>query len=78
MNLMSFTNDERCDRVPADSPLNNKGRRVRERGLLCLAVGELKVNPTGFWLHANDDDETLAADDIQGLAVIVCARVQQS
>jgi hypothetical protein len=41
------------------------------------------ISSTGFWLHTNDD-ETLVADDIQGLAlkdsdrVRMCNRVDQN
>lgn len=34
----------------------------------CLAVGELKISPTGFRLHTNDDERS-AADDIQELTL---------
>lgn len=40
-----------------------------------LTVGELTISLTGFWLQMNDD-ETLAADDIQGWALEVSDRVR--
>jgi hypothetical protein len=56
---------------------------MRERGMLCLRLVKRRLTQLVFGVHTNNDDETLAADDIQGLAlkvrdVIVCAHVQQS
>jgi hypothetical protein len=43
-----------------------KERCVAWDAVSCLKVGELTISLTVFWLYTNDD-ETLAAGDIQGL-----------